>query len=85
MPIFEFRCESCSQVFEHLAMSSGDEIAAVCPHCGGEELSRVMSTCASLIDAKAPAKGSPGGPSFKQRTCEGSGSCTEMVLPGYGD
>lgn len=82
MPIYEFRCESCSQVFELLAMNKDEELSARCPHCGGENLSRVLSTCASLVDSK-PAPGQ--GPSVQSRSCKNAGSCATITLPGYGD
>ncbi|MGD8561734.1 MAG: zinc ribbon domain-containing protein [Desulfarculaceae bacterium] len=83
MPIYEFRCESCSQVFEHLALGSQDKLEIACPHCGGQELSRVLSTCASIVDAKPASNQS--GAQVQERNCAGSGSCTTVTLPGYGD
>lgn len=84
MPIYEFRCESCQEVFEHLAMSSGDNIELKCPHCGGQELSRVMSACASVVD-NDPSGSKGAGVRVENRTCQGSGSCSSIVLPGHGD
>lgn len=34
MPIYEYRCEDCDQVFERL-QRLGDEPLDVCRHCGG--------------------------------------------------
>jgi putative FmdB family regulatory protein len=81
MPIYEFRCQACSEIFEHLAMSSSDEFEAKCPHCGGVELNRVMSASNSVVN------GSDGGPSgcaggVQNRTC-GSNNCSTITLPGH--
>ena len=81
MPIYEFRCEGCSEIFEHLAMSSNDEFQAKCPHCGGGELSRVMSASNSVVsDSAGSAQGCSGG--VQNRTC-GSGNCSTLTLPGH--
>ena len=81
MPLYEFRCEGCSEIFEHLAMSGKDEFRAKCPHCGGEELSRVMSASNSVVSGSGgSAAGCPGG--VQNRTC-GSGNCSTLTLPGH--
>lgn len=81
MPIYEFRCESCQSVFEHLAMTSGELVEMKCPECGGNELSRVMSTCASVVSGSknAPA---PSGPMVENRSCPNAGNCGTITLPG---
>ena len=84
MPIYEFRCDSCGEVFEHLAMSAGDQLEVQCPHCQGQELSRVMSACAAHIsDSVSAGGGSMAGPAVQNRTCADSGSCTTITLPGH--
>ena len=43
MPIYEYRCNSCNKrvsVFQRQISSSN---AAVCPNCGGSDLSRLVS------------------------------------------
>ncbi len=87
MPIYEFRCEACQSVFEHLAMGSGDVLELKCPDCGGDELSRVMSTCSSIISSGAAAAPpdctpSPGCASVQNRSCPNAGSCSTLTLPG---
>ncbi len=48
MPIFEYRCRHCSQVFEELVFSSltKDE-DIICPKCGGNNAERMMSAFSS--------------------------------------
>ena len=82
MPIYEFRCEACGEIFEHLAMKQGEELEAKCPHCGGEELSRVMSTANTVMADSGPSSQNAG-PSVQNRSCEGSGSCATITLPGH--
>ncbi|TYC87749.1 zinc ribbon domain-containing protein [Novosphingobium sp. BW1] len=52
MPIYDFRCPSCSAEFE-LLVRSGD--AAVCPRCGGGGLNRLVSRVSPPGKAKALA------------------------------
>lgn len=83
MPIYEFRCESCQEVFEHLALSQGETLDLRCPACGGESLSRVLSTCAAVVgEGGAPA--GPAGPApVRNRSCGQGSSCSTITLPGY--
>lgn len=83
MPIYEFRCDSCQAIFEILAISRGDEVDARCPQCGGESLSRVMSTCASVVNGSPFVGGGSGGASLESRSCGKSDSCSTLTLPGY--
>jgi putative FmdB family regulatory protein len=43
MPIFEFRCVACGEVFEKLFMSSDDKADMSCPHCHSDIIERVVS------------------------------------------
>ncbi len=43
MPIYEFQCKKCSEVSDfNLKMS--DPNPAECPHCGGKELQKLISS-----------------------------------------
>jgi putative FmdB family regulatory protein len=47
MPIYEYSCHACGQVFEHLLLPSRAETLEVsCPHCRGTEVERMMSAFA---------------------------------------
>ncbi len=83
MPIYEFRCEACGEIFEHLAMKRGEELETKCPHCGGQELSRVMSTANTVMADPSPASATNSGPRVENRSCQGSGSCATITLPGH--
>jgi putative FmdB family regulatory protein len=45
MPIYEYRCCCCKQCFETLILRS-DEPPPVCPHCGAEQVERLLSSFA---------------------------------------
>ena len=45
MPIYEYRCLDCGEVFSHLVLTFTDESGQrPCPVCGGEQARRLMST-----------------------------------------
>lgn len=82
MPIYEFRCEGCGQVFEHLALTSKEQKQACCPECGGKALSRVMSSCASVVESGSSC-GASASPQVQSRTCPNVGNCGTITLPGH--
>ncbi|OLD64804.1 MAG: hypothetical protein AUI47_04265 [Acidobacteria bacterium 13_1_40CM_2_68_5] len=78
MPLYEYRCRSCSKRFEALVMGKD---GTLCPGCRGEDLEKLFSTFAvgnggarstgaagALPDALSPC-GTCGDP-------RGPGSCT---------
>jgi putative FmdB family regulatory protein len=56
MPLFDFRCQSCSHEFEVLVRpaSHGDPPPS-CPACGGDKLDRLLSTFALSSREKTQA------------------------------
>lgn len=43
MPIFEYRCEGCGKVFEHIQLSaSAGAEGLACPKCAGTKVSRKL-------------------------------------------
>jgi putative FmdB family regulatory protein len=78
MPIYEFRCLSCSECFEILIMKKDEVVECRCPKCGSEDFERVLSkTCYAM----GPGEGKAAGASSQTRTCSG-GSCTTWDIPG---
>ena len=53
MPIYEYRCASCAERFEELVRRPEDPVA--CPHCGGVEAERLLSTFAGVGGGGPPA------------------------------
>jgi len=43
MPIYEYRCEKCRRTTSVLTTRVSEKVAAVCAHCGGKKMSRLMS------------------------------------------
>ena len=46
MPIYEFRCKKCKNIFESLIFSSMEEKKLSCPECGTKKPQKVMSVFA---------------------------------------
>ena len=44
MPIFDFKCDKCGEVYEHL--TSSDTVSMTCP-CGG--LAKKMISCPTIM------------------------------------
>lgn len=47
MPIYEYACAGCGEVFETLVLRRSDEAEVACPACKGRELSRQLSRTAA--------------------------------------
>jgi putative FmdB family regulatory protein len=43
MPIYEFQCEKCRKVSSVLTTRISEKVKAVCAHCGGTRMKRLMS------------------------------------------
>ena len=56
MPIYEYRCEKCGATAEFLIDGGQDEVIA-CHHCGGHELTRIMSAVSVLSHTVERAPG----------------------------
>lgn len=79
MPLYEFRCLKCNDVFEILIMRDEDEVEMRCPHCGSDDFERVLS---STTYAMGFAKGESTGPTVESKQCS-SGTCSTYTLPGH--
>jgi len=76
MPLYEFRCLKCQELFELLVIGQNDTVEMKCPHCNASDFERVMSTASYCMTGA-----SGGGPKAQSRTCTG-GSCTTYDIPG---
>ena len=52
MPIYEYQCPGCGQVFDKLMSFSEADKVPVCPHCGDKE-TRKMITAGAVIGASS--------------------------------
>lgn len=48
MPIYEFKCQKCENIFEYLCFKSDSENDADCPSCGSKNVEKLLSTFCSL-------------------------------------
>jgi putative FmdB family regulatory protein len=48
MPIYEFRCKKCGNIFEYLCIKSSDKEQASCPLCGHNETDLLLSAFSSM-------------------------------------
>lgn len=79
MPMFEFYCRACGEIFEEL-LSRGETTVPTCPRCGAEETVRRVSAPSPLKTGAFPFKPGPvrplgsGGPScgMGRRGCGGA-------------
>ena len=79
MPIFEFRCLDCGDIFEKLFMNSDEKIEIACPGCGSETLERVVSRSSHAIGS------GPDGskPKMTTKSCGSANQCMTLDLPGH--
>ena len=43
MPIYEYKCQDCGRLTSVFTRTIGGDVDAVCRHCGGDKLARVIS------------------------------------------
>jgi putative FmdB family regulatory protein len=76
MPLYEYRCNDCSAVFELLRPMADREVAAVCPSCESRAsmplISRVAVHAGSGSDEAPSTSGGGGGGGC----CGGSCGCS---------
>lgn len=76
MPIYEFRCLKCGEVFELLNLKKeGEGIKAECPKCKSPELEKVMSRMSVIRSGGSKA-------TQTEKSCS-SGSCSTIEVPGH--
>lgn len=80
MPLLEYRCGGCGKTSEQLVLAGDIAEAPVCPSCGSEEMSRLLSRFAT--HGSAGARGGDGG--FDADTACGGGACRMPDVCGSG-
>ena len=78
MPIYEFRCLECENLFELLILNGNETIEMRCPACLAVNFERVMSATHHSMEGRSGAKARV---KSQSRTCPG-GSCTTYDIPG---
>ncbi|HDD35472.1 MAG TPA: zinc ribbon domain-containing protein [Candidatus Desulfofervidus auxilii] len=75
MPIYEFRCLRCGEVFELLKLKTQDErLEMKCPECGSSNIERVLSKI-GMVREKGRST------TTHVRQCS-SGTCGTLTVPG---
>jgi putative FmdB family regulatory protein len=78
MPIFEFKCLECGNIFEKLFVNSKDKVELECPECHSCTFERVVSRTSHVMGA------GPGGnkPQITEKSCAPGSKCMTLDLPG---
>jgi putative FmdB family regulatory protein len=78
MPIFEFRCLECSNIFEKIFLSSDEKAEIECPECRSVSFERVVSKSSYIM-----GMGSGGSkPKITSKSCAPGNKCVTLDLPG---
>jgi len=57
MPIYEFKCNKCENIFEQLVFASDGDISPACPSCGENDTYRQMSSFSCGSSGKGVGSG----------------------------
>lgn len=60
MPIYEYKCNECEEVFEQLTTSVKDSPKVQCPKCKSENVSKLMSAGSPVTLAPSGCGGNSG-------------------------
>ncbi|MFP4163042.1 MAG: FmdB family zinc ribbon protein [Chitinispirillaceae bacterium] len=77
MPLYEYRCEKCSHLFEELVSTHHNQILP-CPSCGSENTTKQMSAVGGIAMGKsssAPSCTTGGGCADAGSCCSAGGGC----------
>lgn len=79
MPIYEFRCVECDNIFEQIFTSSNDNSEIACPLCKSQSFERVVSRSNFTMSVGEGGKQ----PKITTKSCGGSNQCMTLDLPGH--
>jgi len=58
MPIYEYRCKECEEVFSQLRMVSNSDSDIKCVKCGADEVERIISSFSTNASSSCTPAGS---------------------------
>jgi len=63
MPIYEYICNGCSEIFAHLQLSTKESEEVLCPKCGSKDLKKLPSafSCTGTGNSDFSSGGSSSG------------------------
>ncbi len=78
MPIYEFRCAQCGEIFEKLFMNSEENADLACPKCAAFTIEKVVSATNYALGV-----GTGGNqPKITAKSCGSGNQCMTVDLPG---
>ena len=78
MPIFEFRCLECSNLFEKIFLASDERADIECPECRSASFERVVSKSSHVMGMGSGASQ----PKMTTKSCSSGNSCMSFDIPG---
>jgi putative FmdB family regulatory protein len=63
MPIYEYTCSKCNEIFARLQWPGQEEEDILCPQCGSDDVKKILSTfnCSNPADSGSSSGGSYSG------------------------
>jgi putative FmdB family regulatory protein len=56
MPVYEYRCNSCRKRYSEILSIKESDDAPACPHCGSEDVSKLVSSVAVVRSSQDKAQ-----------------------------
>ncbi|MBE3586770.1 FmdB family zinc ribbon protein [Desulfofundulus thermocisternus] len=81
MPIYEFRCLSCGNLFEKLFLIPNEEVEIRCPKCKSDSFERVISRV-NYVNRPGSSAGTP---KVVTKSCSPGSTCATFEIPGPGE
>ncbi len=81
MPIYEFKCLECGEIFEKLFMSSDEKADLSCPKCSAYTLEKVASATNYAFGVGAGGNQ----PQISTKSCGSGNQCMTLDLPGHSE
>lgn len=81
MPIYEFRCLKCGNLFEKLFINHDQKAEITCPECQSDSFERVISSTNYVMGSGKAGKT----PVVTKKSCSSGNDCVTLEIPGHGD
>lgn len=81
MPIFEFRCLKCGNLFEKIFINMNEKADIECSYCQSKAFERIISRTNYII---GPGKNSKK-TEVTTRSCSPGSNCMTLEIPGPGE